>query len=348
MPTKRDLAWSELKVGVLVVIALAILTAIVVLVLGVENPFAARYTLYTYLPNIGGLRQDSPVQLDGVTVGSITSYDFAEMDKGIRITMRIQKNYQDRIRTDSIAKLRSLGLLGDKYIEINQGSANGRVLREGESVTGAPPLDLDQMIARATHTFDNVSDTVDNIKTITQGLEDGKGTLGRLLRDEDVHDNLNGILAKINKGQGTVGSLISDKKLYEELQTAASNLRKVTDKLERGEGAAGALLADKATGENLKASIQKLDSVLARMQNGEGSLGKLSTDPALYNNLNAVVANLKPVTDNIAKGEGTVGQLLNNKELYNNSNRVIQEMLLLVKDIRQDPKKYLRIKFSIF
>ena len=318
------------------------------LVLGVENPFAARYTLYTYLPNIGGLRQDSPVQLDGVTVGSITSYDFAEMDKGIRITMRIQKKYQDRIRTDSIAKLRSLGLLGDKYIEINQGSANGRVLREGESVTGAPPLDLDQMIARATHTFDNVSDTVDNIKTITQGLEDGKGTLGRLLRDEDVHDNLNGILAKINKGQGTVGSLISDKKLYEELQTTATNLRKVTDKMERGEGAAGALLADKATGEYLKASIQKLDSILARMQNGEGSLGKLSTDPALYNNLNAVVANLKPVTDNIAKGEGTVGQLLNNKELYNNSNRVVQEMLLLVKDIRQDPKKYLRIKFSIF
>ena len=168
MPTKSELAWSELKVGVLVVIALAILTGIVVLVLGVENPFAARYTLYTYLPNIGGLRSDSPVMLDGVTVGSIDSYQFAEMDKGIRIKMRIQKSYQDRIRTDSIAKLRSLGLLGDKYIEINQGSASGRVLHEGESVTGAPPLDLDQMIARATHTFDNVSDTVDNIKTITQ------------------------------------------------------------------------------------------------------------------------------------------------------------------------------------
>ncbi|HSP05542.1 MAG TPA: MlaD family protein, partial [Acidobacteriota bacterium] len=160
MPTKRDLAWSELKVGVLVVIALAILTGIVVLVLGVENPFASRYTLYTYLPNIGGLRSDSPVMLDGVTVGSVESFQFAEMDKGIRLKMRIQKSYQDRIRTDSIAKLRSLGLLGDKYIEINQGSAGGRVLNEGESVTGAPPLDLDQMIARATHTFDNVSDTV--------------------------------------------------------------------------------------------------------------------------------------------------------------------------------------------
>lgn len=348
MPTKRELAWSELKVGVLVVIALAILTGIVVLVLGVENPFAARYTLYTYLPNIGGLREDSPVMLDGVAVGSIDSYDFAEMDKGIRIKMRIQEKYQDRIRTDSIAKLRSLGLLGDKYIEINQGSASGRVLKAGESVTGAPPLDLDQMIARATHTFDNVSDTVDNIKTITEGLEEGKGTLGQLLKEEDVHDNLNGILTKINQGKGTMGSLITDKQLYEELRVSAANLRKVTDKLERGEGAAGALLSDQQTGEKLKGSIQKLDTILARMQSGEGSLGKLSTDPALYNNLNSVVANLKPVTDDIAKGEGTVGQLFKNKELYNNSNRVMQEMLLLVKDIRQDPKKYLRIKFSVF
>ena len=148
MPSKKDLAWSELKVGVLIVIALAILTAIVVLVLGVESPFASRYTLYTYLPNIGGLREDSPVMLDGVAVGSVDSYSFAEMDKGIRIKMRILTRFQDRIRTDSIAKLRSLGLLGDKYIEINQGSAGGRVLRQGESVTGAPPLDLDQMIAQ--------------------------------------------------------------------------------------------------------------------------------------------------------------------------------------------------------
>jgi phospholipid/cholesterol/gamma-HCH transport system substrate-binding protein len=320
----------------------------VVLVLGVENPFAGRYTLYTYLPNISGLRSDSPVMLDGVTVGNIDSYQFAELDKGIRIKMRILKGYQDRIRTDSIAKLRSLGLLGDKYIEINQGTANGRVLKEGETVTGAPPLDLDQMIARATHTFDNVSDTVDNIKTITQGLEDGKGTLGRLLRDDNIHNNLNGILDKVNNGKGTLGSMISDKQLYDELRATAGNLRAATEKINKGEGAAGKLIADKEVGDKIAGSVNKLDAILARMESGEGTFGKLSTDPALYNNLNTVMSNLKPVTDSISKGEGTVGQLLKNKELYDNSNKVMQEMLLLVKDVRNDPKKYLRVKFSIF
>src|SRR3989337_819362 len=117
MPSKQALAWAELKVGVLIVIALAILSAIVVLVLGVESPFAKRYTLYTYLPNIGGLRPDSQVMLEGVTGGVVESYEFEpeSLEKGVRITMRIQRKYQSRIRTDSIAKLRSLGLLGDKY-----------------------------------------------------------------------------------------------------------------------------------------------------------------------------------------------------------------------------------------
>src|SRR3989337_978383 len=107
MPSKQALAWAELKVGVLIVIALAILSAIVVLVLGVESPFAKRYTLYTYLPNIGGLRPGSSVMLDGVTIGTVESFEFSkDLEKGIKIRLRLQKQYQDRIRTDSIAKLR--------------------------------------------------------------------------------------------------------------------------------------------------------------------------------------------------------------------------------------------------
>src|SRR3972149_4518176 len=111
MPSKQALAWAELKVGVLIVIALAILSAIVVLVLGVESPFAKRYTLYTYLPNISGLRTGSQVMLEGVTAGTVDSYEFEpqDLEKGVRIRVRILQKYQSRIRTDSIAKLRSLG-----------------------------------------------------------------------------------------------------------------------------------------------------------------------------------------------------------------------------------------------
>src|SRR5947208_1280259 len=108
MPTKQAIAWSQLKVGIVLVIGITIITGIIVLVLGTESPFARRYTLYTYLPNIGGLRPDSVVMLEGVTVGKVEDFDFAEMDKGIKVKMRIEKKYQNRIRTDSIAKLESL------------------------------------------------------------------------------------------------------------------------------------------------------------------------------------------------------------------------------------------------
>jgi phospholipid/cholesterol/gamma-HCH transport system substrate-binding protein len=348
MPSKRAVAWSELKVGVLVIISLAILVAIVVLVLGVESPFARRYTLYTFLPNIGGLRQDSPVMLEGVTVGSVDSYEFAELEKGVRIKMRIMSKYENRIRTDSIAHLRSQGLLGDKYIEISQGTADGRVLKEGEAITGAPPLDLDEMIARANHTFDNLGDTVGNIKVITGNMKDGRGTVGKLLNDDQVYSNLNDILVKTGKGKGSVGKLINDDKFYNELSAMAANLRIATDNIKAGVGPAGKLLSDKELGEKLSSTISRLEMVASRMEKGEGTLGKLSKDDALYTNLNQVMANLKPVTDSLAKGEGTAGKLFKDKELYDNTNKTVQEIMFLVKDIRQDPKKYLRIRFSIF
>jgi phospholipid/cholesterol/gamma-HCH transport system substrate-binding protein len=350
MPSKKDIAWSELKVGVLIIIALAILSAIIVLVLGVESPFARRYTLYTFLPNIGGLRPDSPVMLEGVTAGTVDDYEFesGDLEKGVRIKMRILKKYQDRIRTDSIAKLRSLGLLGDKYIEITQGTPNGRILAEGEVITGAPPLDLDEMIAKGTHTFDNLSQTVDNIKAITQGVLNGEGTVGRLMRDDALFRNLNETTRKLHEGKGTMAQLLNDATLYRELSATAANLRKVSAKIESGEGAAGKLVSNKEVGDSIQSSIKKLEGVLARMEKGEGTLGKLSTDPALYNNLNKVTANLAPITDQIAKGQGTFGALLKDKQLYDNSNKFVTELTLLVKEIRQDPKKYLRIKFSVF
>jgi phospholipid/cholesterol/gamma-HCH transport system substrate-binding protein len=348
MPTKKALAWSELKVGVLIIISLTILVAIVVLVLGVESPFASRYTLYTYLPNIGGLRQDSPVMLEGVTVGNVEGYEFAELEKGVRVKLRIQEKYQDRIRTDSIAHLRSLGLLGDKYIEISQGTRDGRPLKEGETVTGAPPLDLDEMIARANHTFDNLGDTVGNVKDITQAMKEGKGTVGKFLKDDDVYKNLNEFLRKSHSGSGTLGNLVNDDKLYRDLSNTAANLKAATDNLRTGQGAAGKLLSDKELGDKIANSINKLEGVIVRMEKGDGTLGKLSRDPALYNNLNGVMANLKPLTDRMAKGEGTVGKLFQDKELYDNTNNTVKELQFLIRDVRQDPKKYLRIRFSIF
>jgi len=349
MPSKKAIAWSELKVGALIIICLAILSAIVVLVLGVESPFAARYTLYTYLPNIGGLRTDSPVMLEGVDVGTTDSYEFAkELDKGVRIRMRIQKKYQDRIRSDSIAKLRSLGLLGDKYIEISQGTSQGRSLKEGESITGAPPVDLDQMIAQGTHTFDNVSDTVNNIKTLTERLNHGEGTVGKLLNDDQLYTNMTELTRKINRGEGSVGSFLNDRSLFNELNKTASNFRKVSEKVEGGEGLAGKLLSDSKVAASFENTITRLETVIARLDKGEGSLGKLSVDPALYNNLNQISANLRPVTDRMNHGQGTAGKLFHDQELYDNSNKVMKEVLLLVQDIRKDPKKYLRIRFSIF
>jgi phospholipid/cholesterol/gamma-HCH transport system substrate-binding protein len=111
---------------------------------------------------------------------------------------------------------------------------------------------------------------------------------------------------------------------------------------------AGKLLSDSKVAASFENTITRLEAVVTRLDKGEGSLGKLSVDPALYNNLNQVSANLKPITAHVSQGQGTVGKLFKDQELYDNSNKVMKEVLLLVQDIRKDPKKYLRIRFSIF
>jgi phospholipid/cholesterol/gamma-HCH transport system substrate-binding protein len=185
----------------------------------------------------------------------------------------------------------------------------------------------------------NVQEASDSIKVLAARVEDGKGTLGKLFAEDnslynDLSNtvaNLRSVTAKIDSGTNSLGRLINDEGgVYVDLRTSIANLKSISGRLEKGEGTLGKLLSsDETVYRDLQATMERIKSVAVRLDNGEGTLGKLMKDDnKVYNDLDATVANLKLVTDRLAKGEGTLGKLSADEQLYNDVHG-------LVKDVRQ-------------
>jgi phospholipid/cholesterol/gamma-HCH transport system substrate-binding protein len=346
MPRTRSLAWSELKIGILAVIALA-LVAVLIVAVGGETGFTwQRYDLKTKFDNVQGLKSGAIVRVAGVEVGKVNDVDFA--GAAVEVKLSVRKEMQSRITTDSRASIGSLSLLGEPIIDITPAST-GRPLQPGEYVqAGKNPGQISDVATSATQTLDQVNSLLTDIRS-------GKGTVGKLFTDEQVYREFTALLTSANvvadslaHGNGTLGLLSRDPKAYNQLTAALDNLQQMTARINAGEGSLGQLVKDDRLAKSLTSMSGNFDQISDRLNKGEGTAGKLLTDKQLYDRLNSVTNRLDELTANLNQGQGTAGQLLRDKQLYDNMNGAANELKSLISDIRKDPKKYLNVKVSIF
>jgi len=346
MPKTRSLAWSELKIGVMAVVAVA-LTALLVIAVGGASGFAwERYELKTSFADVQGLKSGAIVRIAGVEVGKVTSVELS--GAGVEVGLSIKKENRSRVTSNSRASIGSMSLLGEPLIDVSAAST-GTPLKDGDSIQSVkPPVQFNDVAASAN----------DGIVTATALLKDiraGKGTVGKLFTDEALYRELNAfvesanaVTASINHGRGTLGKLTNDPRAYDELNASLANLRQVTDRINAGEGSLGQLLKDDKLAKSLTATSSNFEQISGRLTRADNTAGKLLTEKELYDRMNATVTHLEQLTKNLNDGEGTAGQLLHNKEMYDNMNSAANELKGLISDIRKDPKKYLNVKVSIF
>jgi phospholipid/cholesterol/gamma-HCH transport system substrate-binding protein len=346
MPRTRSLAWSELKIGVITIAALVMAATMIFLLSGDTGFFWQRYTVKTIFDNIAGLKTGAPVRVAGVEVGSVT--DIAFTGDRVEVTMEIKEDNRERITTASRAALGSVSLLGEAAVDITP-SSQGTPIPDWGYIPSAPPTGT---IAEATT---KVTEGLEEATLLLKDLRSGRGTAGQFLTNESVYRDLERFLAsaeqvtaQIARGRGTLGRLNTDPALYNELEGSARNLNEVIVRIRSGEGSLGRLLNDPAMADSLTATSHNLEGITARMNRGEGTAGKLMTDTELYDRLNSVAERLDTLTTSLNKGEGTVGQLLHDKQLYENMTQAVAEMRDLFAQIKNDPKKYLNVKVSIF
>ena len=312
-----SVAWSEVRVGVILIVALLVLAYAIYRVGDLFDVFADRYPLITLLPRADGLLEGAPVTLAGQRVGQVKSIEFLPVGFADRnhlsIRLDINEEVQPYIRTDSRARVRTQGLLGDKFIDISLGSPDAPVLQPWDTIPGIGPIDMEQFFATADSVLIEAKVALENLQRITGTLLAGEGTLGRLLTDEELYERvaatareLEMILAEARTGDGTLGRLIHDPALYERLVGAAERVDSLAALILEGDGSLGRLLRSDEFYERLLAVVGRADTTIATiggtveaMISGEGALRRLLTDPALYDQFLKAVIDLQILINEI-------------------------------------------------
>ncbi|MFW6090120.1 MAG: MlaD family protein, partial [Gemmatimonadota bacterium] len=206
---------------------------------------------------------------------------------------------QEQIRRDSRAQVRTQGLLGDRLIDITPGAVDEPALGAGDTLSAARPVDYDALIAEGAAAVGDLVDVASQLSELTRGILAGKGTLGRLVTDEELYAGLSGIAASMDtllsaaaEPGGPVMRMLADDSLYLAMRRTVEALDSTTARVARGEGTVGRLLADDSLYASLLGAAERTDSLLARVEGGEGALGKMLEDPRLYEELLKTVVDL--------------------------------------------------------
>ena len=346
MPRTRSLAWSELKIGLMAVVAMG-LTALLIVSVGGASGFAwERYDLKTSFHDVQGLKSGAIVRVAGVEVGKVTKVELK--GTAVEVMLSLKKENQSRVTTESVASLGAMSLLGEPLIDVSAADT-GTPLKDGDTIKSIPPK---------TQLSDVAGSANMGIVEATGLLKDirgGKGTVGKLFTDEALYREMNALVSSanavtdsINRGRGTLGKLTNDPKAYDQLNAALNDLHTMTARINAGEGSLGQLLKDDRMAKSLATASTNFEQMTARLNRNDNTAGKLLTEKELYDRLNSTVNRLDELTRNLNQGQGTAGQLLHDKQLYDNMNSAANELKGLIGDIRKDPKRYLNVRVSIF
>lgn len=359
MPSQKQLKWSQLRVGLTVIIASLTLAFLLFLMSGTGGFFTKRITLISYFDNASGLRVGAPVRLNGVDIGNVAAIRVVpDKDKQltpVQVVMKVTTKYSFDLRRDSVTSLDTAGVLGETFLDIDSSQAIGLVVKDGDILPTQVHPDFNEVVRSSQSTLQNMDALLKRADRILAFAESGKGSLGKLIYDPTLYDRFSqtvtefkGVVDEIAQGNGSLGKLINNNDAYNKFVATLDRINQVADDLQAGKGSAGKFLKDPSLYNNANDTITNLKKVSEDINAGKGTLGRLTKDEDLANKLDTTITKLAALTTALEDGKGTAGKLFKDDTLYNNANQMLTETQSLIKGIRENPKKYLSIKLHIF
>ncbi len=359
MPSKKQLQWSQLKVGITVILASITLAILIFLMSGTGGMFTKKITLKSYFDNASGLRVGAPVRLNGVDIGNVKGIRVVpDPDKQmtpVEVTMKVSTKYLFGLHSDSVTSLSTAGVLGETYIDIDSSVARGGTVQNGTVLPTRDTPDIQDVVRASQGTLQNLDALLKRLDRIVAFVESGKGSIGKLIYDPTLYNRLASTVAEfqdlvnqVGQGQGTIGKLISDDELYRKMNASVDKLNVIIDDLNSGKGTAGKFLKDPALYNNANATIANVKQLTDEINAGKGAIGKLTKDQEFAAKLQNTMNKLSAITDRLDAGEGSAGKFLRDPTMYQNTDQLLTETRDLIKAIRQNPKKYLTIHLKLF
>jgi phospholipid/cholesterol/gamma-HCH transport system substrate-binding protein len=361
MPSQHEVRWSQLKVGVIVLISTVILVTLLFLMtsssgLGI---LSHKLTVVTYFENSAGLKTGAAVNLEGVTIGTVKTVTIDNSPERkltpVKVVMKLDDKYGANLKKDSKASLSTVGVLGDTVVDINSQFAVGPKLQDGDELKTLETPSLTDVVKASQGTIESLNVILAKMNVIVDNLQTGKGSIGQLINNPDLYNKANNTVDELlkleknlNAGRGSIGKLMTDDTLYNRLNGAADKLESIANSVSSGKGTAGMLLKDDSLYKNLNSTLVHANSLMADADAGKGGLGLMLKDPKFRQDLSNTLTQVNSLVSNINEGHGTLGKLATDDTAYTNINKLLTASTDLVTTIRSDPKKYLTIHLKIF
>jgi phospholipid/cholesterol/gamma-HCH transport system substrate-binding protein len=197
---------KEFRLGAFIIATLLILASGIFLIGDKELLFRSTYTAKAEFKTVAGLDNAAEVRVGGIHKGTVKRIELPKRPEGkVTVVMSLDSKTRDIVKKDSVASIKSEGLLGDKYVEVSFGSETGEPLKDGDTIPTEPPIDFSDLLKKTDEILDTTKDTVQNVDTIA---------------------------AKMNRGEGTIGALLNDKKVYQQVNAATAEAKSATTKLD--------------------------------------------------------------------------------------------------------------------
>jgi phospholipid/cholesterol/gamma-HCH transport system substrate-binding protein len=359
LPSQKQLRWSQLKVGITVLIGLTALAAMIFMIGGGTGGglFASKIFLRSYFDNASGLRVGAPVRLQGVDIGNVVAIRVAPNKPltPVEVVMKVHTRYLQSLRTDAVTSLETAGVLGETFVEIDSAQARGPQVQSGTVLATREHPDFQDVVRASQSTLQNMDALLKRLDRIVAFVESGQGSIGKLIYDPTLYARLNStlnefqtVVSEVSQGRGSIGKLIVSDELYNKANGSVDQLNKILDEVQQGKGSAGKFLKDPTLYDNANQTVANVRKITEDVNNGKGALGKLTSDQMFAAKLQNTMDRLSAITEDLQAGRGSAGMLLKNPSLYENTDQMLIETRTLVKAIRENPKRYLTFKVKVF
>lgn len=304
----------EVTVGAfifMVLLALGFFT----IVISQQNIFKPGYELTVDFSNVLGLREGDNVFVHGVDVGKVKALNVVSNGVELVARMEIPLTFHEDYRIEILPS----SVLGGRYLHVFAGSDEAPLLPEGSKLHGVQPTDL-------------LDEATEAVLLLRKAFDEG-GMLDDL---KEAIAQFRDLATRLNQGEGTFGKLLTDDELYENLREISASFKDVAERLDKGEGSIGKLLSDEALYNDLKSFADDMKEIGDRMAEGKGTLGKLlSEDEQVYKDIADLVKSLKEVSESLNSTEGTIGKLVKDDEIYQEAKKLIREIRATIDDMRE-------------
>ena len=356
MPSQKQLKWSQLKVGITVIVASVVLAVLIILMSGTGGIFTKKISIKSYFADASGLREGAPVRVSGVDIGNVKAIRIIPSQplNPVEVTMKINVKYHF-VRQDSLTILSTAGVLGETYLNIDSSHATEPEVHEGDVLKSKDQPGYDDVIRAANSSLQNMDVLLKRMDRIIAFVESGQGSVGKLIYDPSLYNRVNATVAEfqnlvndISQGKGSIGKLITDDELYNKANASIDKINKMIDDINAGNGTVGKFLKDDTLYKNANQTVANIKQLTDDINAGKGAIGKMARDQEFANKLQNTMDRISSLADKLDQGNGSAAMFIRDPALYNNTNKLLTDTQELIKAIRQNPKKYLTIHLKLF